>query len=167
MAIRNPCTDAREWGHPRHREIVLRGTVELVTFLAFDWFAESLPCWHAAAAIIAAPGRLKPVTAWSHNDEAAAMHTVMEVLGNAGEGARGRWARKTTDGIDLYRAPTEPEKQWAAEIILGKPELPPEFTVPAELEHERIDGDGNSATGTNGTRTTRTEKVRLFRVQSE
>jgi len=173
-ALENPCADPREWGRSECREMVMRGAVELVTFLAFDWFAESLPCWHVAIAIKRPDGAsLKPVAAWDTNDRNTAMAVALETLGDAGDGKRGRWARMTTEGLDVYRAPTHEEREIAVGILQTKCRYPGEFPVPTELSKyvERrmdTDGSGSSATGTNGTGTPTTDRriVKLWRVET-
>jgi hypothetical protein len=94
------------------------------------------------------------------------MATAVEALGNAGDANKGRWARMTQNGIDLYRAPTGLEREAARRILDQRPPLPPEFTLPTEIENgiyrspdQAIGRNGEGATGT-------VSRTTLYRVET-
>lgn len=136
-ALFTPCRKVDEWGPGNYRKVVQFGQVRVLTFLTFDWFAESKPCWHAAVAIMDTAQSLKPVILWDHNDQAAAVAIASELINGCGDPAKGRWARKTPNGLDLYRAPKPAETTLALKVINTMAPLPSFFKLnglPDEVE---------------------------------
>lgn len=150
LALGSPCRHAREWGPAEYlRRIVRRGQVDVLTFLSFDWFENSKPVWHVAVAVMLTPALLKRVDTWDHNDSAAAFRLAAELLGNAGDISKGRWAHKTEDGFDLYRAATPLETLMARGLIDSIAPLAPFMDASAIPELKEI-VDGRNELGADG-----------------